>query len=127
MFGVSFAAKAEALIAAYNRKDFDAMAEMIAPDLDFAHFNRDFALGSRDELMGILRQFAADFIPDRQFEAAERVTEAGDIVVREGYYTGTPAVDLPGFGAQGEAFRLKFCSVMRFNADGILVEWKDHG
>ena len=30
------AAAAEALIQAYNAKDFDAMAAMIAPDLDFA-------------------------------------------------------------------------------------------
>ena len=49
------------------------------------------------------------------------------IVVREAWYAGTAAVDLPGFGAAGEAFRLKFCSVMRFDDRGILVEWKDHG
>ena len=121
------AACAERLIAAYNAKDFDALTGMIAPDLDFAHYNRDFALDSRDALMGVLRQFAADFIPDRRFEPAERVTVARDIVVREAWYAGTPAVDLPGFGAAGEPFRLKFCSVMRFDADGLMIEWKDHG
>jgi hypothetical protein len=121
------AAAAEALIQAYNAKDFDAMSAMIAPDLDFAHFNRDFVLTSRDALLDVLRSFAVDYIPNRHFEAPERVTVAGDIVVREGWYAGTPAVDLPGFGAAGEGFRLKFCSVMRFDAGGILVEWKDHG
>jgi len=40
---------------------------------------------------------------------------------------GTAAIDLPGFGAAGEAFRLKFCSVMRFDDDAKLVEWKDFG
>ena len=112
---VDVAAAAEALIQAYNAKDFDAMERMIASDLDFAHFNRAFVMDSRDALL------------DRHFEAPERVTVAGDIVVREAWYVGTASVDLPGFGAAGEAFRLKFCSVMRFDANGILVEWKDHG
>lgn len=118
---------ADALVGAYNRQDFETMEAMIAPDLDFAHFNRDFALTSRDDLLKVLRQFAADFIPDRKFDAPERVLEAGDIIVREGWYTGTPAVDLPSFGSAGESFRLKFCSVMRFDDAGLLVEWKDYG
>lgn len=120
-------AAAERLIDAYNAKDFAALEALIAPDLDFAHYNRDFAMNTRDALLGVLRQFAADFIPDRRFEPAERVTVSGDIAVREGWYVGTPAVDLPGFGTAGQSFRLKFCSVMRFSADGLLVEWKDHG
>jgi hypothetical protein len=118
---------AEKLIAAYNAKDFDAMAQMIAPDIDFAHFNRNFVLNSRDALLDVLRGFAASYVPDRHFEAPERVTVAGNIVVREAWYVGTAAVDLPGFGAAGEGFRLKFCSVMRFDDAGVLVEWKDHG
>lgn len=118
---------AERLIAAYNAKDFDEMARMIAPDIDFAHFNREFVLTSRDALIDVLKGFAASYVPDRHFEAPERVTVADDIVVREAWYVGTPAVELPGFGAAGQPFRLKFCSVMRFDADGVLVEWKDHG
>ena len=124
---IDLVAVAERLIAAYNAKDFATMETLIAPDLDFAHFNRDFVLASRDALFDVLRQFASTYVPYRRFEPVERVTTSGDIVVREGWYTGTPAVDLPGFGAAGEAFRLKFCSVMRFDDAGILVEWKDHG
>lgn len=124
---VDVAKLAEDLIQAYNAKDFEAMSALIAPDLDFAHFNRDFVLTSRDALLDVLRQFASQFVPDRHFEAPDRVTVAGDIVVREAWYAGTAAVDLPGFGAAGEAFRLKFCSVMRFNEAGLLQEWKDHG
>jgi len=124
---VDVATAAEKLIAAYNAKDFDAMAARIAVDLDFAHFNRAFVLRGRDALIGVLRDFASQYVPDRRFEAPERITVAGDIVVREAWYVGTAAVDLPGFGSAGEAFRLKFCSVMRFDPDGMLVEWKDHG
>lgn len=120
-------AAAERLIQAYNAKDFEAMEAMIAPDLDFAHFNRDFKMSSRSELLDVLRAFAASYVPDRRFEAPERVIVSGNLVVREAWYAGTAAVDLPGFGTAGEAFRLKFCSVMRFDDDDILVEWKDHG
>lgn len=120
-------ARSDAFIDAYNRKDFDAMDAMMSPSLDFAHFNRDFALSSSSELLAVLRQFAADLIPDRRFEEPERVTECNGFVVREAWYTGTPLVELPGFGPVGEVFRLKFCSTMRFDEDGILVEWKDYG
>lgn len=124
---VDFAATSERLIDAYNAKDFDALSALIVPELDFAHFNRDFVLTSREALIEVLRGFATTYAPDRRFEPAERVTVAGNIVVREAWYAGTAAVDLPGFGAAGEAFRFKFCSVMRFNDNGQLVEWKDHG
>jgi len=124
---VEFAAASERLIEAYNAKDFDALSALIVPELDFAHFNRNFVLTSREALIEVLRGFATTYAPDRRFEPAERITVAGNIVVREAWYAGTAAVDLPGFGAAGEAFRFKFCSVMRFNNNGQLVEWKDHG
>lgn len=124
---MDYADISERLISAYNAKDFDALERMIAPDLDFAHYNRDFVMDSRDALLAVLRQFAATLVPDRHFEPAERVTVAGRIVVREAWYAGTAAVDLPGFGKAGETFRFKFCSIMQFDDDGILVEWKDHG
>lgn len=103
------------------------MEAMLAPSLDFAHFNRDFAMASRDELLSVLRAFAATYVPDRRFENPERVIVSNNLVIREAWYAGTAAVDLPGFGAAGESFRLKFCSVMRFDENDILVEWKDYG
>lgn len=124
---VDAAAAAERIIEAYNAKAFEEMEALIAPDLDFAHFNRNFVMSTREELLGVLREFASTYVPDRRFEAPERVTVAGPICVREGWYGGTAAVDLPGFGAQGERFRFKFCSIMRFDEAGLLAEWKDHG
>ena len=63
-----FAAASERLIAAYNAKDFDGLAALIALGLDFAHYNRDFVLTGRDALLDVLREFAANYIPDRRFE-----------------------------------------------------------
>ena len=118
---------AEAMITAYNAQDFAAMEGLIAHDVDFAHFNRNFVLTSRDELIGVLRQFASDCIPDRHFEPAERMFAVDDTVVRIGWYVGTCAIDLDGFGKAGEAFSVKFCSVLRFDDAGVIVEWKDFG
>lgn len=124
---VDYSAAAQRLVDAYNAKDFERMETLISPDLDFAHFNRNFAFKERVGLLGVLRHFAAEFLPDRRFLPAERVTVSDNVVVREGYYAGTAKVDVPGFAAAGGAVMLKFCSVMRFDDVGILVEWKDYG
>ena len=115
------------LVAAYNTKDFKQLAAMIAADIDFAHYNRDFVLHSRDALIEVLSGFATTYVPDRHFEDADVLHVVGDTVIRQAWYVGTAAVDLPGFGKAGEAFRLKFCRFMRFGPDGLLVEWKDFG
>ncbi len=73
---------AEAMVAAYNAQDFAAMERQIAADVDFAHFNRNFVLTSRDELIGVLRQFASDSFVERRFEAPERVIASGERVTR---------------------------------------------
>ncbi len=111
----------------YNAKDFDRLAAMTSPNLDFSHFNRDFTFSNRDALLEVLRQFADALVPDRRFLPPERVTVAGNVVVREAYWVGTAAVDLPGFAKAGGKIRFKFCSVMRFDDNGNLVEWKDYG
>ncbi len=122
------AANAERVIAAYNAKDFDAMEALIAAKLDFAHFNRGFVLNDRTEFLAILSQFAGEFLSARHFEPPLRVTASGNVCVRESYWVATPKVPLPAFGAAaGETIRLKFVTVMRFDDQGILVEWKDYG
>ena len=124
---MDFAALAERFIGFYNCKDFERLAAMVSPGLEFAHFNRNFAFSSRAELLQVLRQFADALAPDRQFQPPERVTVAGNIVVREAFWTATAQVDLPGFASAGGRIRFRFCSVMRFDDTGMLVEWRDYG
>jgi hypothetical protein len=122
-----FTAAAERFVAAYNAKDFDTMTAMVVPDLDFSHFNRDFVFDNWTGLRDVLNQFATTLVPDRKFLPPERVTAAGNIVMREAYYTGTAQVDLPGFADAGRTIMLKFCTVLRFNDAGLIAEWKDYG
>jgi hypothetical protein len=122
------AAAAGRVIGAYNAKDFDTMESLIAEQVDFAHFNRNYAISSRSELVAILRQFASEFLSSRRFEEPERVTASGNVCVREGYWTAITKVDLAAFGASaGDTVRLKFATVMRFDDEAILLEWKDYG
>jgi hypothetical protein len=122
-----FAASAERFIAAYNAKDFAAMTAMVAADLDFSHSNRDFKFDNWAGLLAVLEQFASTLVPDRKFLPPDRVTVADNIVIREAFYTGTATVDLPGFADAGGTIMLKFCTVLRFDDNGIIVEWKDYG
>jgi SnoaL-like domain len=124
---VDFVAAAERFVTFYNAKDFDGLAAMASPDIDFSHFNRDFDFDSRAGLLEVLGQFASTLAPDRKFLPPERVTVSGNVVVREAWWTATAQVDLPGFANAGGRIRFKFCSVMRFDDNGILVEWKDYG
>lgn len=121
-----FVALSDKFIVAYNAKDFDTLRSMLADDLDFAHFNRNFAYDTPEPLIEIMNAFAANLLPDRRFETPERVTASGNVVIRESWYTGTATQDIPGFADKGP-MRMKLCSVLRFNDDGIIVEWKDYG
>jgi hypothetical protein len=122
------AAAADRLISAYNAQDFEAMEALIAPDIDFAHYNRGFAADSRTALLDVLRLFADQYLKWRRFDAPERITTSGDVCVRESTWIAEPKVDLEGLGAKAdETFSMRLCSVMRFDNAGILLEWKDHG
>jgi len=124
---VDFAALADRFMAAYNAKDFDTMRDMLAPDVDMAHHNRGFTCNNRDDLMAVFPIFADVLAPDRKFSAPERVIVSGNIVVRESDYSGTATDDIPNFASKGEHFKFRLCSVFRFDDNGIIVEWKDHG
>jgi hypothetical protein len=92
-----------------------------------AHFNRNYATNSVDDLLSTMELFASQLMRDRRFEPPEREHKIGSTVIREGYWGGTPDVDIPGFGKAGEKLRARLCSVMRFDDREILVEWKDYG
>jgi limonene-1,2-epoxide hydrolase len=121
------AAVVESFIKAYNEQDFDGMRAVLADNLSFAHWNKGFSFQTADELIATLRAFANDYLPDRQLGTALRVGVAGDRVYREQMWTGTLAVDLPGFGSAGEAISHRLCSVFTVGPEGTIVEYMDYG
>jgi hypothetical protein len=132
---VDAVAATKTLITAYNNKDFDKLERLVAPNLAFAHFNRGIAFSSRDAVFALLRQSAFAAVPDRAFEDPERITSSGNVAVVEHWWTGTPSNEfknMPGHAepeghTRGQKLRVKLCSVFRFDDNGVLVEWKDHG
>jgi hypothetical protein len=79
----------ETLVAAYNAKDFERLAQMLSPNLKFCHHNRGFAFDTRDEFIDVLRTFASDIVPDRRLGPAVRVIASGHTVLREQTWGGT--------------------------------------
>lgn len=116
----------EEAVAAYNAQDFDRYEQYFVEDLRFCHHNRGFAFDERAPLIDTLRTFAADLIPDRRLGPATRLTQAGNVVVREQQWGGTAIADVPGMAAKGETITLDLCSVFVFDGDRV-SEYHDYG
>jgi hypothetical protein len=116
----------DGFIAAYNAKDFARCSAMLAPRFHFCHYNRGFSLDDGDTFIATLRQFATDFIPDRQFGAATRTIETGNTVVRTHSWGGTAVVDVPGMAHKGERIALDLCTIFVFDGD-LITEYHDYG
>jgi hypothetical protein len=121
------AALARELFAAYNAKDFAELERRISPGVDFAHCNRGYAFRSRDELLAVLREFAERVVPERKFRGPFRITAQGNRAVHEGRWGGVAREAVPGMAEAGGTIDLELCSVLTFDDDGVLVEWKDYG
>ena len=115
------------IVRAYNAADFDRLRTLMHPELDFAHVNRGFSFSTSKELIGVLELFAGQLMPDRKMSEPERVVAREDTAVRVARWGGTAQADIPGFGSAGDKVELTLCSIMRFDAQGLLVEWKDYG
>jgi hypothetical protein len=120
------AATAEAYVAAYNAKDYEAMSGFMRPDLTFSHFNRGFTL-TRDQLIDTIKTFAEQYLPDRELGAAIRMHAVGNVVYREQVWTGSLIADLDGFGAEGDRIDTQLCTVMVFDEAGAIAEYYDYG
>jgi hypothetical protein len=124
---VDFAAAADKVVEAFNTKDFETLRSLMAPKLKFRHFNRDFAIDDRDEFVDLLVHFAKNIMPERRLETPERVAVSGNLVIREGWYSGKAAGNWEGWSQAGQEVRHKTASFYLFDNEGLLVEWVDYG
>jgi limonene-1,2-epoxide hydrolase len=116
----------DAMVEAYNAKDFERFREHLSPMFYFRHHNRDFECHDRDQFIAILRQFASEFVPDRKFGPPHRVVGAGNVVVREQAWGGCARVDIPGMAKAGEVLSLDLCTVYVFDGERV-AEYHDYG
>ena len=78
-----YAALVEKFLTAYNDKEFETMKQMMVPNVDMAHYNRNASFDNRDDLMAVFPIFANILAPDRKFSPPVRVTTSGNMVIRE--------------------------------------------
>lgn len=116
----------ETLVAAYNAKDFERLANLLSPNLKFCHHNRGFAFDTRDEFIDILRTFAGEMVPDRKLGPAVRVIASGNTVLREQTWGGTARGDIPGMARAGESFTIDIATVLVFKGE-VVAEYHDYG
>ena len=124
---VDFAAAADRVVDAFNEMDFDRLRSLMAPNHKFRHFNRGFAIDNRDEFVDLLIHFASNIMPERRLETPERVTVSGNLVIREGWYSGKAAGNWEGWSGAGEEVRHKTATFYLFDDEGLLLEWVDYG
>lgn len=124
---VDFAAAADRVVDAFNEMDFDRLRSLMAPNHKFRHFNRGFAIDNRDEFVDLLIHFARNIMPVRRLETPERVTVSGNLVIREGWYSGKAAGSWEGWSEAGEEVRHKTATFYLFDDEGLLLEWVDYG
>lgn len=116
----------ETLVAAYNAKDFERLANLLSPNLKFCHHNRGFAFDTRDEFIDILRTFASEIVPDRRLGPAVRVIASGNTVLREQTWGGTARCDIAGMAKAGESFSIDIATVLVFKGETV-AEYHDYG
>lgn len=115
----------DAVVEAYNAKDFDRLEGLFAEDVHVTHHNRGIEATNRKELFGLFEAFGKAF-PDRRFHNRRRVHVDGDIVIVEHTWAGTAAADVPGFAGAGETFTMDLCTVLTIR-DGQVDEYHDYG
>lgn len=116
----------DAMVAAYNAKDFDKLRAIFSPKLYFQHHNRGFEFRERDGLLEIMRKFGAEIMPDRKFGPPVRTIESGNTVMREHRWGGVLRADVPGMGKAGERLELDLNTVLVVQ-DGVVTEYHDYG
>ncbi|KAJ5974806.1 hypothetical protein N7481_008513 [Penicillium waksmanii] len=110
---------------AYNVSDSSTIAEIVDPDLLWAHSNR-FKGQGRDALLKSIEEYSAN-VPGRAFYAPARWAVNGNVLFLEHKWEGFPAIDVPTFGwIAGTQASLDCLSVLVFDGKDVIIEWTDY-
>jgi ketosteroid isomerase-like protein len=113
------------LIAAFNAPDFDELSDILADNIVFSHKNKGMEGSGKEKLLENIRLMNEAF-PGRVIGETKRFAINGDVVFREGYWTGKAAHDVPGFATAGELAYLDTVTLLVIRG-GQIHEWCDFG
>lgn len=109
-------------VAAINRRDFDALDEVVAPDVvRHCPATPGVSVTNREEFKAYLRQ-DLDGVPDAVQEIRIMVAE-GDKVAVWANYSGTQDGPLGPFAASGKRVDLDFAAILRLEDARIAELW----
>jgi len=109
------AAIAKEYFAAVNRRDFDAVRNILSPDFVFEH---EFPVEGRDTVVGMLQGFCTSF-PDLEISVTDVINAEGDEAVVFMVGSGTWLGEFAGVPPTGKQFTASTVDRMRFSGDSI--------
>jgi ketosteroid isomerase-like protein len=114
----------ERFYAAYNEMDLDTFGALVTEDVHWEHHNR-FKGKGREPLLDSVRDTQAQ-LPVRRFGEITRWAANENVVYVDHLWSGTPAVDIEGWGWKaGVPMSMDCASVFVFE-DGRVKEWSDY-
>jgi uncharacterized protein (TIGR02246 family) len=111
---------------AYNDKDLDAVADLLAEDLRMVHYGTDFDLRGRDAIMARMRQNASGPLSVRRFNPPRRIHETSDTIIVEHEWEATAPAEVPSRAAAGERIAMELCTIFTVR-DGLIVDYAEWG
>lgn len=108
-------------VAATNARDFDALDELVAPDVvRHSQSTPGVTVGSLDEFKAFLRQDLTA-VPDA-VQTLRMIVAEGDLVAVWANYAGTQTGPMGPFPPSGRKLDLDFAGVLRIDDDGHIAE-----
>jgi steroid delta-isomerase-like uncharacterized protein len=102
---------------AFNRRDFDAVAEMLTEDFTYEDRARGLTFTGRAGFKEFMQGWAAAFSDARVSEPT--YADAGDVVIAQFTGLGTNDGSLGPLPATGRTMAVPFCEVLHFNERGL--------
>jgi limonene-1,2-epoxide hydrolase len=120
------AAVVDALIEAYNGKDFEALSRLLGDSVRLVHYGRNIDVTGRAEVLAMFERSAEGAFPDRRFHSRRRRIVDGEHVVIEQVWEANATMDVPNMANAGDAVRMDLCTVFTVR-DGRIVAYDEYG
>jgi steroid delta-isomerase-like uncharacterized protein len=104
---------------AFNRRDFDAVVNVMAEDVTYHDRARDVTFRGRTGFREFMQEWAAAF--SNAAVTDPTYSEAGDTVIAQFMARGSNDGPLGPLPATGKSVNFYMCEILRFNAEGQVV------
>jgi steroid delta-isomerase-like uncharacterized protein len=104
---------------AWNRRDFDAIMEMMASSIEYTDHARGLTIRTREDFRGWIQEWAEAFSNGKLVD--QEYLEAGDTVVARMTGRGTNDGPFGPFPATGREARFDLCEFLEFDNQGTIV------